>query len=144
MKKLILALFLITTVIQAQQRGNEKIKAFKVAYITEKLSLTASEAEKFWPVYNAYDDKMTRLRKQERQIISGKLSDGIDAMSDADANKLLDEILEIKSRELEYTKELVEDLKVSLSPKKIIRLRKAEEEFKRKLLERIKQRRNNR
>ena len=144
MKKLILALFLITTVIQAQERGNEKIKAFKVAYITEKLSLTASEAEKFWPVYNAYDDKMTRLRKQERQIISGKLSDGIDAMSDSDANKLLDEILEIKSRELEYTKELVEDLKVSLSPKKIIRLRKAEEEFKRKLLERIKQRRNNR
>lgn len=143
MKKLILALFLITTVIQAQEGRNEKIKAFKVAYITEKLNLTASEAEKFWPVYNAYDDKMGDLRRQERKIISGKLSDGIDAMSDADANKVVDEILEIKSKELEYTKQLVKDLKLSISPKKIIKLRKAEEEFKRKLLERIKQRRNN-
>lgn len=144
MKKLILALFLITSIIQAQEGRNEKIKAFKVAYITEKLSLTASEAEKFWPVYNAYDDKMSDLRRQERQIISGKLSDGIDAMSDSDANEVLDKFLEIKSRELEYTQQLVKDLKLSISPKKIIKLRKAEEEFKRKLLERIKQRRNNR
>jgi hypothetical protein len=144
MKKLILALFLITTVIQAQEGRNEKIRAFKVAYITEELNLTASEAEKFWPVYNAYDDKMGDLRRQERQIIYGKLGDRIDAMSDADANKVLDEILIIKSKEFEYTQALVEDLKRSISPKKIIKLRKAEEEFKRKLLERIKQRRNNR
>jgi hypothetical protein len=143
MKKLIIALLLTTISIQAQEGGREKIKAFKVAYITEKLSLTASEAEKFWPVYNAYDDKMRDLRKQERNILSGKLSAGIDAMSDADANKLLDEFLEIKSKELEYTKELVQNLKASLSPKKIIKLHKTEEEFKRKLLERIKQRRNN-
>ena len=29
----------------------EKVKALKVAYITEQLDLTTEEAQKFWPIY---------------------------------------------------------------------------------------------
>ena len=32
------------------QSKYEKMKAFKTAYLTEKLELTPKEAEKFWPV----------------------------------------------------------------------------------------------
>lgn len=33
----------------------EKIQALKVAFITQKLSLTTDEAQRFWPVYNRYE-----------------------------------------------------------------------------------------
>jgi hypothetical protein len=42
------------------QNGNgqrqEKIQALKIAFITQKLKLTPAEAEKFWPVYNQYNN----------------------------------------------------------------------------------------
>ncbi len=33
----------------------EKVQALKVAFITQKLSLTTDEAQRFWPVYNRYE-----------------------------------------------------------------------------------------
>ena len=41
---------------QRDGRMNERIKAQKVAFITEKLSLTAEEAQQFWPIYNAFEE----------------------------------------------------------------------------------------
>ena len=34
---------------------SEKLKALKVAHITEQLDLTKKEAENFWPIYNAHE-----------------------------------------------------------------------------------------
>jgi hypothetical protein len=36
----------------------EKIQALKVAFITQKLSLTPDEAQRFWPIYNRYETDM--------------------------------------------------------------------------------------
>ena len=47
------------------QRG-EKIQALKIAFITQKLHLTSAEAEKFWPVYNEYNDEIKNLRVNNR------------------------------------------------------------------------------
>ena len=41
----------------------EKIQALKIAFITNKLQLSPDEAEKFWPVYNQYDNEIRRLPK---------------------------------------------------------------------------------
>ena len=66
MKKLflisILSVFTFTVLI-AQDKGGptpemfEKIKAEKISFFTEKLSLTPSEAQAFWPVYNEFERK---------------------------------------------------------------------------------------
>ena len=38
------------------QRPNvERVKAIRVAVLTEKMNLSTEEAEKFWPVYNEYE-----------------------------------------------------------------------------------------
>lgn len=47
------------------QRG-EKIQALKIAFITQKLHLTSAEAEKFWPVYNEYNNEIKNLRVNNR------------------------------------------------------------------------------
>lgn len=39
------------------QEKADHIKAQKIAFFTEKLSLTPEEAQRFWPVYNLYWEK---------------------------------------------------------------------------------------
>jgi hypothetical protein len=66
MKKYLLILILIFggfSLVYAQngQRA-EKIQELKIAFITQKLQLTSTEAEKFWPVYNSYENEIRQLR----------------------------------------------------------------------------------
>ncbi len=136
MKKLIFIFLLATITMQAQEGKHEKIKAYKTAYITEKLSLTTSEAEKFWPIYNKFDDKFRDLRKKERSEIFQKLREGLDNLNDAEANELIDVSLTIESEEVALRKQLITELRKVISPKKIIILKKAEDDFKRELLDR--------
>jgi hypothetical protein len=35
-----------------------RLKSLEIAYLTRELNITPSEAEKFWPVYNKYQDEM--------------------------------------------------------------------------------------
>ena len=136
MKKLIFIFLLLTTVFYAQENRYEKIKALKTAYITEQLSLTSSEAEKFWPVYNDLEEKFHKLRQRKHDGIYEKLHLGIENLSDEEANKLIDEYLSIETDQLNLQKEKMAALRKVISPKKIIGLRKAEDDFKRELLDR--------
>lgn len=145
MKKIVLVLFLVSTGLYAQRPNQDRMKAFKTAYLTDQLDLTSSEAEKFWPIYNYFDNKLKSLRKKERSEVFSKVRNGgIEALTDSEAIALIDKMLEMKTTELQYRKELVKDLLKVLSPKKIIKLNRAEEEFKKILLERLKQHRGKR
>ncbi len=71
MKKFVLILSLIFssfTVLHAQDDENsrgEKIEALKIAFITQKLELTTDEAQKFWPVYNQYEQEIRNIKGGE-------------------------------------------------------------------------------
>ena len=114
----------------------EKIKAYKVSFLTTELELTATEAEKFWPIYNAYDDKQFELRHQKMKTYMRKLDDdNISSMSDKEAATLLSQI-ETTDKELYLLKEkYMSNLKKVLSAKKILKLKKSEDDFSRKLLQ---------
>ena len=97
-KKLFPYLFLLLSVITYGQNERlkekrDQIKAMKVAFLTSELNLTSDEAEKFWPVYNAYDDKQFELRHQKMKTYARKLNDGsLDNMSDREALAFLNQI----------------------------------------------------
>jgi len=142
MKKLLIIALLIGSSLFAQRPNHDRIKALKTAFITEKLDLSAAEAEKFWPVYNVFEGQMEALRKtSRREFLSKVREESLENLSDDEANAIIDRIMVMKSRELEYRKELIKNLRPILSPKKILKLERAEENFKRKLLERLKNRR---
>lgn len=63
---IILAFFTSLSFATAQNGRSEKIQALKVAFITQKLNLTPAEAQKFWPVYNQYDNEIKALRANKR------------------------------------------------------------------------------
>lgn len=84
MKKIILILFLgvlsFTTYAQKPPKGEGQNKGqkppksqdgpnvmgIKIAFITRHLALTTDEAQKFWPIYYDYSDKVRALRSESK------------------------------------------------------------------------------
>ena len=58
---LLLVSFIFTVFVGIAQNGN-RLEALKIAYITRKLDLSPSEAEKFWPIYNQYSAEMKQIQ----------------------------------------------------------------------------------
>ncbi|MEG2102760.1 MULTISPECIES: sensor of ECF-type sigma factor [Flavobacterium] len=113
----------------------EKIKAYKVSFLTTELELTSTEAEKFWPIYNTYDDKQYELRHNKMKTYLRKLDDdNLSSLSEKEAAALLSQI-ESTDKELYLLREkYTANLKKILSAKKILKLKKSEDDFNRKLL----------
>ena len=122
---------------QPRTEDRQKIEAMKVAFITEQLSLTPAEAEKFWPVYNQFSDNMRSMRKDRQKIVSGPLNEGDDISSKQSEVTLSNYVTHIKSVQSAELK-LIEDLKSILPASKIIKLRLAEDGFKRRMMDRLK------
>lgn len=49
-------------VFQVRAQNGEKIKALKIAFITQRLQLTPEEAQKFWPIYDQYDNELRNIQ----------------------------------------------------------------------------------
>lgn len=120
-------------VVLAQEPDREKIRSLKVAFITERLSLTTAEAQKFWPIYNTYEDKKEQIWDWERSVYFGQMR-RIDELSESESSKLLKEVMAHQEEKNKLDENLVKDLKKVISDKKILLLRQAEQDFKRKLL----------
>lgn len=117
------------------QGDKDKIEALRINFISKKLDLGTNESEKFWPVYNEYNDKLKALRKNLRQSFrkaSGNLSD-------KEAEDLYQLALKTKQAELDLLKTYSEKIKVIIGVKKLVILHKAEEEFKREIINSIKE-----
>ncbi len=138
---LILMLSAMTIPVCAQKGRHDRIKALKIAFITERLSLTSKEAEKFWPIYNAYDANTHQLRNVEMRKIKSRLKQQeTEAITEDEAQEMLDKISNIESRLFKERKKLITDLRKVISAKKIILLKKAEDDFNRELISRLRDR----
>ena len=120
----------------------EKVKALKVAYITEQLELTTEEAQKFWPLYNAFDDKQSELRHEKMRAILDRFKPGnVEKLSEKDASNSLAQMEKIEEDLFNLKKKFIKDLQGVISAKKIIKLKKAEEDFNRELLKQMREKR---
>ena len=114
----------------------EQIYALKVAFITNNLSLTSAEAEKFWPIYNSFETKQFDLKHQKSISYIKKMDDEtLSKMSDKEALVVLTQMEATEDELFQLRKKLIISLKNVLSPVKIIRLKKAEDAFNKKLLQ---------
>ena len=70
MKKISLLVLLyagiVTTSVAQEQRDAGRLQAYKIAFLTRKLSLTPEEAQKFWPIYNKYEGELRAARIEGR------------------------------------------------------------------------------
>ncbi len=138
-KSLPLILFLITLNGVAQSRFKEKkeqIRALKIAFITDELKLTTDEATKFWPLYNNFEEKQRELKQQKIRSYMKRFESGeVEKMSDKEATNFLNQMENTEDEMYQLRKKFVSNLKDILPPIKIIKLKKVEEDFNRKLLQ---------
>ena len=119
------------------KRG-EKLEALRIAFITERLSLTAAEAQVFWPVYNEQHTKQKEIRNQAKDLTKTS-----DTATDAEMEKAIAAHFDTEQRILNLQKEYYAQLKKVLPVRKIMKLHHAEREFKNRILEQIGDRRDN-
>ncbi len=134
-------LFLTVAIVSAQGRpGMDKIKSLKVAFITERVGITSKEATIFWPVYNEHEEALAHIRRKERVEIRSKMAD-FENLSENEASKLLDQLVELEREKQELNILFLSNIRDVISPKRTFLLIKAEEDFKKRLLKQIQQRR---
>jgi len=117
----------------------EKLDALKVAYLTNELNLTPTEAQSFWPLYNELEDKMKEVRKERRDNRIGTKSNYAE-LTDAQLSAAVNRELALEQQELDLKKEYNERFKKILPMKKVAKLHVAEQGFRKELLHRAKDR----
>ena len=136
---LLAMLVMISSVSIAQERDkrknrSEKLKAQKVAYITSNLDLTVEESEKFWPIYNKFQDELRALRD------NGKRPRVSSEMTDEEAKDFINKGIEYEEKALSLRKVFINDISEVLPMVKVARLEVIEKEYKRRMLDRIRER----
>ena len=101
-----------------EQTKQERIKALYVAYVTQQLQLTPDEAQKFWPVHTQFENELKAI------------------------NKDLAELPKEQAR-LDIKKKYQDNFVKILGGNRCDRFFRMNDEFKRKLRERLQNQRNN-
>jgi hypothetical protein len=94
------------------------IKALYVAYVTQQLQLTPEEAQKFWPIHTQFENDLKGVKHDLPELEKQQA------------------VLNIKKR-------YQENFNRVLGPNRCERFFRMDGEFKRKLIERIRNQRNN-
>ena len=89
--------------------------SLKIAFITQKLQLTPDEAQKFWPIYNQYDNEVQSLPKGG-------------------------DVIPTEEKLLDIRKKYVASFEKIIGPQKVNRLFNAERDFREILIRRLQNR----
>lgn len=145
MKKILLTIVLLVSLTASAQKEKwEKIKALKVAFITEELNLTEKESQQFWPIHNAFEEEMNKIRHHEMRAIRKEIRDNAESLTNERAKTLIKKYSDAEDRMFKLKQEFLKKISNILPPKKIVKLKIAEDDFKRRMLQEFKKRKKER
>ncbi|MBW6535881.1 MAG: hypothetical protein K0B11_12810 [Mariniphaga sp.] len=150
MKKIFLFAVLLTigfaTFAQPKDKDHEsrweKYRADKVAFLTSNLELSPAEAQKFWPVYNKLEKERWEAQKFRREM-EEKVQEAEESMSDNNIKRLTREFAGSLQKEANLLVDYNEKFLEILPPGKVLRLYKAENEFRMYMIKKFRDRKKN-
>jgi hypothetical protein len=89
-----------------QQLDIAAAKAQRKAIVSQNMYLTAAQAGKFWPLYDAYERRMDGIEDRHIREIKNYVA-SYRNLTDTDANEKLDEVLAIQQARLQTQQEFV-------------------------------------
>jgi hypothetical protein len=107
-----------------------RLKMAKTAFITKQLDLTSVQNEKFWPVFNQYQDELLKAQIEKRLNNSSDQANGTD--------QLLKEAA-IEQKILDIRKHYLVEFQKMLPPEKVSMIYKSEKQFNDELIKRFKE-----
>lgn len=126
--------------VSAQNDNLERLNAYKIAFFTKKLNLSTQEAQRFWPVYNDYQNQKNRLQVEKTSLLRlFNLSEA--TMSDKEVAELGEKYCTALIQESAIAVELHKKLMEILPPKKVIKVYQAENQYRAQLLNELQDRR---
>ncbi|UOR06393.1 Spy/CpxP family protein refolding chaperone [Hymenobacter aerilatus] len=105
----------------------------RIAYLTEKVSLTQEQAQQFWPVYNEYAAKRRDLNQRSRQLRTTRP----ETLSDQQLKDNLNQVLALRQQEVDLDKDYLRQFQKVLSIRQVSQLYAAERQFTREVLQRV-------
>lgn len=121
---------------QGQNRGDrgagwmEKMKAARVAFLTNELDLSASEAEAFWPVYNQAQEEKDAAFKETREAYRALTAAIKDGKGDKEVEKLLKAYIKASKVPAALDDEFLPEYLKVLPATKVAKLYISEEKFR--------------
>jgi|WetSurMetagenome_2_1015567.scaffolds.fasta_scaffold459266_1 hypothetical protein len=143
-----LILALITNSLGAENRNSndnarkqlwEDMKAKRAAYYSERIGLTADEAQVFWPVYNELQNKKDKLHRAMSDQFRNAKKD-INGRKVFDFTKATDDMINLRLQDATLDKTYHAKFKRILSPEKLFRYYDAERNWANHLLKNIEKR----
>lgn len=125
---------------EKMQQKKEQVKSMKIAYITTELNLTPDEAAKFWPLYNDFEEKQREIRQDKIKNYMDR-SQSSDKLTEKEASTLINQMETAEEELHQLRKKFITNLKGVLPATKILKLKKAEDEFSKKLLQQYRDKR---
>lgn len=135
---LIILSFIVIGTSLAQRPGDrydrEKLEAARVAFITSRLDLKPDQAEKFWPIFNVFNDAREKNLKEMSEL--GRVKDI--EISESEAKARITKKFEIQRKMIVDEEKFVRDLSSVLTYNQIIQLNGLSREFARHIYQRRK------
>lgn len=110
---------------------HEKLKADKKLIVSKYMELTESEAQKFWPVYDAYQKDLQEANERLQKLLESYAGDyRNNSLTDEKAKKLLDDWIAMERDEGKRRSAFAPKVLQVLPPKKAARYLQIENEYR--------------
>jgi len=122
----------------SERQGMKKIKAQRVAFITERIDLTPEEAEEFWPMYNQFENDKKGIQekyKRKKRVVN---------MTDQELEKHMLDSFARDQEVLDLKKSYFQKFKKILPVRKLAMFQIAEKEFRKNIVGKLKENRGRR
>ncbi|NMC37270.1 MAG: hypothetical protein GYA41_02975 [Bacteroidales bacterium] len=144
MKRRIISSFILaalfTVCLSGQNPNRERLNAYKIAFFTKRLNLTPGEAEKFWPIYNQFQDEKNKIQLERIEINRNFNTNELN-LPEKEISEMGDRFIDLEVREAALARDFHNKIKQILSPVKILRLYQSENLYKQQLLKELQERR---
>ena len=125
----ILAISLFAAPVRAEDKNadasnmqilREKIQADKKLVVAANMDLTESEAKAFWPIYQEYQDQLTKINQRIGKLIMN-YADNYQSMTNDIAKKLMKESMTVEKERLALKEKMMPKLQKALPAIKVAR-----------------------
>ncbi|MFC0261971.1 Spy/CpxP family protein refolding chaperone [Fontibacter flavus] len=114
---------------QGQQYDKEKLEAARVAFITNRLDLKPVQAEKFWPIFNQYQEDRTKLMEQMSKLNRAASQE----TNEVKAREMVEQRFAIQQELLDREKLFMSNIMQVISPLQAVKLSGVNRDFTRQL-----------
>lgn len=120
--------------LQAQTRPVQALQQQKVRFFNERLQLTPVESKAFWPVYNDFQNRRDKVTA-DRTLLMNYFANNNRNMTQAEVSDAINKYLQLQQQENDLLHDYTARFLEFLPPVKVMHIFIVENDFKRRLLE---------